>query len=70
MIETLELVPPQWKAIQHVREKLVCQACEAITQPRAPRIRLRAGVQGQAAGPCPQVRPAPAAPSSERRLPA
>src|SRR4051812_23635665 len=24
--ETLELVPRQWKVIQHVREKLVCRA--------------------------------------------
>ena len=34
--ETLELVPRQWKVIQHVREKFVCRACEAITQPPAP----------------------------------
>jgi transposase len=34
--ETLELVPRQWKVIQHVREKLVCRACEAINQPPAP----------------------------------
>jgi transposase len=34
--ETLELVPRQWKVIQHVREKLVCRACEAITQPPTP----------------------------------
>ncbi|WP_229188372.1 IS66 family transposase, partial [Bradyrhizobium oropedii] len=34
--ETLELVPRQWKVIQHVRGKLVCRACEAITQPSAP----------------------------------
>lgn len=34
--ETLELVPRHWKVIQHVREKLVCRACEAITQPPAP----------------------------------
>ena len=34
--EMLELVPRQWKVIQHVREKLVCRACEAITQPPAP----------------------------------
>ncbi|MHC2440299.1 transposase [Bradyrhizobium sp. USDA 4451] len=33
---TLTLVPRQWKVIQHVREKLVCLACEAITQPPAP----------------------------------
>jgi transposase len=34
--ETLEFVPRQWKVIQHVREKFVCRACEAITQPPAP----------------------------------
>jgi len=34
--EMLELVPRQWKVIQHVRDKLVCRACEAITQPPAP----------------------------------
>ena len=31
--ETLELIPRQWKVIQHVREKFSCRACEAITQP-------------------------------------
>jgi transposase len=34
--ETLELVPRQWKVIQHVREKYSCRTCEAITQPPAP----------------------------------
>src|SRR4029453_18408311 len=34
--ETLELIPRQWKVIQHVREKFACRACEAITQPPAP----------------------------------
>ena len=34
--ETLELVPRQWKVIQHVREKFSCRSCEAITQPPAP----------------------------------
>jgi transposase len=34
--ETLELVPRQWKVIPHVREKLVCRACEAITLSPAP----------------------------------
>ena len=34
--ETLELIPRQWKVIQHVREKVVCRACEAIAQPPAP----------------------------------
>jgi transposase len=34
--ETLELVPRQWKVIQHVREKFSCRACETITQEPAP----------------------------------
>ena len=34
--ETLELVPRQWKVIQHIREKFSCRTCEAITQPPAP----------------------------------
>jgi transposase len=34
--ETLEFIPRQWKVIQHVREKLSCRTCEAITQPPAP----------------------------------
>jgi transposase len=34
--ETLELVPRQWKVIEHVREKFSCRACESITQPPAP----------------------------------
>jgi transposase len=34
--ETLELVPRQWKVIQHAREKFSCRVCEAISQPLAP----------------------------------
>ncbi len=34
--EMLEMVPRQWKVIQHVREKFSCRSCEAITQPPAP----------------------------------
>jgi len=34
--ETLELIPRQWKVVQHVREKFSCRSCEAITQPLAP----------------------------------
>jgi transposase len=34
--ETLELIPRQWKVVQHVREKFSCRACEAISQPPAP----------------------------------
>ncbi|HLH92157.1 MAG TPA: IS66 family transposase [Xanthobacteraceae bacterium] len=46
--ETLELVPRQWKVIQHVREKFSCRSCESITQPPAPShpiARGRAGPQ-------------------------
>jgi hypothetical protein len=45
--ETLELVLRRWKVIRHVREKLVCRAGEAITQPPAPCIRLRAACRAQ-----------------------
>jgi transposase len=34
--ETPDLIPRQWKAVQHVREKFSCRACEAISQPPAP----------------------------------
>jgi transposase len=34
--ETLEVVPRQWKVIQHVREKFTCRACESISQAPAP----------------------------------
>ena len=34
--ETLELIPRQWKVIQHVREKFSCRSCESISQPPAP----------------------------------
>ena len=34
--ETLEVIPRQWKVIQHVREKFTCRDCEAISQPPAP----------------------------------
>jgi transposase len=34
--ETLEVIPRQWKVIQHVREKFSCRVCEMITQPPAP----------------------------------
>ena len=44
--ETLELIPRQWKVIQHVREKFVCRACEAITQPPAPSTPIARGRAG------------------------
>jgi transposase len=34
--ETLEVIPRQWKVVQHVREKFTCRACAAISQPPAP----------------------------------
>jgi transposase len=34
--ETLEVIPRQWKVIQHVREKLACRDCEKISQAPAP----------------------------------
>ena len=34
--ETLEVIPRQWKVIQHVREKFSCRDCETITQSPAP----------------------------------
>ena len=46
--ETLELIPAQWKVIQHVREKFSCRSCETITQapaPSHPIARGRAGPQ-------------------------
>jgi transposase len=34
--ETLEVIPRQWKVIQHVREKFACRDCEKINQAPAP----------------------------------
>src|SRR5216684_3703898 len=34
--ETLEVIPRQWKVIQHVREKFSCRDCETIEQAPAP----------------------------------
>lgn len=34
--ETLEVVPRQWKVIQHVRAKFTCRDCEGISQAPAP----------------------------------
>ena len=33
---TLECVPRRWKVVEHVREKVSCRRCEAISQPPAP----------------------------------
>jgi len=34
--ESREVIPRQWIVVQTVREKFLCKACEAITQPPAP----------------------------------
>jgi transposase len=34
--ETLEVIPRQWKVVQHVREKFTCRECERISQTPAP----------------------------------
>ena len=34
--ETLEVIPRQWKVIQHVREKMTCRDCEKISEAPAP----------------------------------
>jgi transposase len=44
--ETLDVVPRQWKVIQHVREKFTCRACEKISQVPAPFHVLARGFAG------------------------
>ena len=34
--ETLEVIPRQWKVVQHVREKFTCRDCEKIAEAPAP----------------------------------
>ncbi len=34
--ESLECEPRRWKVVEHVREKVSCRSCEAISQPPAP----------------------------------
>jgi transposase len=34
--ETLEVIPRQWKVIQHVREKFTCRDCQKISEAPAP----------------------------------
>jgi transposase len=44
--ETLECEPRRWKVVEHVREKVSCRCCEAVSQPPAPShpiVRGRAG---------------------------
>jgi transposase len=44
--ETLEVVPRQWKVVQHVREKFTCRDCEKISQAPAPFHPLPRGFAG------------------------
>lgn len=44
--ETLEVIPRQWKVVQHVREKFTCRDCEKITQVPAPFHVLPRGLAG------------------------
>jgi transposase len=44
--ETLEVIPRQWKVIQHVREKFTCRDCEAISQSPAPFHAIPRGLAG------------------------
>src|SRR5437764_5291039 len=34
--ESLECEPRRWKVVEHVREKVSCRACEAVSHPPAP----------------------------------
>ena len=36
MTESLECEPRRWKVVEHVREKVSCRCCEAVSQPPAP----------------------------------
>ena len=81
--ETLEVIPRQWKVVQHVREKVTCRSCEVISQPPAPfhvvargwagpsllpRVRLPPDRLLEAHDPVREVRPASAAQPPERAL--
>lgn len=46
--ELLEYVPSHFKVIVHVRPKLSCRACEAITQPPLPSLPIERGRPGPA----------------------
>ena len=38
--ETLEVIPRQWKVIQHIREKFTCRACEKIGEPNTSSVEM------------------------------
>ena len=66
--ETLECEPRRWKVVEHVREKVSCRCCEAISQPPAPShpiARGRAGSEPAGPGAGREVRPASAAHPAE-----
>jgi transposase len=44
--ETLECEPRRWKVVEHVREKVSCRSCEAISQPPAPSHSIARGRAG------------------------
>ena len=46
--EMLEVIPRQWKVIQHIREKFSCRACEKISQIPAPSHPIARGRAGPA----------------------
>ena len=46
LTEVLEYVPGRFQVVRHVRPKLACQRCDAITQGPCRRCRSRAGVPG------------------------
>ena len=50
--KTLEVIPRQWKVIQHVREKMTCRDCERISEPPAPFHVTPRGWQGRTFLPC------------------
>ena len=54
--ETLDVIPRQWKVIQHVREKMTCRDCEKISEPPAPFHVVPRGVMAE---PCFAWTPAP-----------
>jgi transposase len=49
--ETLEVVPRQWKVVQHVREKFTCRDCEKISQAPGRSMCCRAALRARACSP-------------------
>jgi transposase len=38
--ETPDVIPRQWKVIQHIREKFTCRACEKISEPNTSSVEM------------------------------